>query len=46
MFGRAAVRLRVLTKPILREECSGAHVALVVPLNEVCLLLSRTWYIK
>lgn len=41
VFGGAAVRLSVLAKPVLREERPGAHVALVVPLNEVCLLLSR-----
>jgi len=43
VFGGAAVRLSVLTQPVLREERSGAHVALVVPLDEVCLLLSRTF---
>lgn len=42
VFGGAAVRLSVLAKPALREECSGAHIALMVPLDEVCLLLSRT----
>lgn len=46
MFGGAAMRLGVLTKTILREESSGAYIALVVPLDEVCLLLSRTWYMK
>lgn len=44
VFGGAAVRLSVLTKPILREEGSGAHVALVVSFDEVRLLLSRTCY--
>lgn len=42
VFGGAAVRLSVLTKPVLREEGSGAHVALVVSFDEVRLLLSRT----
>lgn len=42
VFGGAAVRLSVLAKTILREEGPGAHVALVVPLDEVCLFLSGT----
>lgn len=43
VFGGAAVRLSVLAKSALGEERPGAHVALVVPLNEVGLLLSRAW---
>lgn len=43
VFGGAAMRLSVFTKAVLREECSGAHVTLVVSFNEVCLLLSRSW---
>lgn len=43
VFGRAAVRLSMFTKAILGEEGPRAHVALVVPLDEVRLLLSRAW---
>lgn len=43
VLGGPAVRLSVLAEPVLREERPGAHVALVVPLDEVGLLLSRTW---
>lgn len=42
VFGGATVGLSVLAKAALREEGPGAHVALVVPLDEVGLLLSRT----
>lgn len=40
VFGRTTVCLSMLTKPTLREERPGAHVALVVPFDEICLLLS------
>lgn len=43
VFGGATMCLSVFTKAVLREECSGAHVTLVVSLNEVRLLLSRSW---
>lgn len=43
VLGGATVRLSMLPKPVLREESSGADVALVVPFDKVCLLLSRTW---
>lgn len=45
VFGRPSVRLSVLTQPVLREERSGAYVALVVALDEVCLLLPRPWQV-
>lgn len=46
VLGRAAMCLGVLAEAVLGEEGSGAHVALVVPLDEVCLLLSRSWHTK
>lgn len=42
MLGRAAVRLSVLAETALGEEGPGTHVALVVPFDEVRLLLSGT----
>lgn len=43
VFGGAAVRLGVLAEAVLREEGPGADVALVVPLDEVGLLLPGAW---
>lgn len=42
VFGGAAVRLGVLTEAALGEERPGTHIALVVPFDEVGLLLSST----
>lgn len=46
VLGRATVRLGVLAEAVLGEERSGAHVTLVVPLDEVCLLLSGAWHAR
>ena len=43
VFGGAAVRLGVLPQAALGEEGAGADVALVVPLDEVGLLLASAW---
>lgn len=42
VLGGSAVGLSVLAEAVLREEGPGAHVAFVVPFDEVGFLLART----